>query len=200
MGVFLPRLSYLVYSTARDKAEGNGPSRPCADGGDGGVEVDEEEEVREYRVKCLNNLAAAQLKLEQYEEALSTSRDVLTLEQNNVKALFRTGKVRRDFKGLGGGWWGEGTREAHPESCLKRIFSALLLTVDLLIFFLLAPFRQGRIQRGHGGSEKGLETGAYHQGEIVWRVGGTTLTTIIPKRPIVLPNKHRLKVSLWPQT
>lgn len=101
MGVFLPRLSYLVYSTARDKAEGNGPSRLCADGGDGGVEVDEEEEVREYRVKCLNNLAAAQLKLEQYEEALSTSRDVLTLEQNNVKALFRTGKVRRDFEGWG---------------------------------------------------------------------------------------------------
>lgn len=60
------------------------------------MKVDEEEEVREYRVKCLNNLAAAQLKLEQYEEALSTSRDVLTLEQNNVKALFRTGKVRME--------------------------------------------------------------------------------------------------------
>lgn len=72
----------------------------CADGGDDNVKVDEEEEVREYRVKCLNNLAAAQLKLEQYEEALSTSRDVLTLEQNNVKALFRTGKVRRDFDGV----------------------------------------------------------------------------------------------------
>lgn len=65
----------------------------CTDGDDG-VKVDEEEEVREYRVKCLNNLAAAQLKLEQYEEALSTSQDVLTLEQNNVKALYRTGKVR----------------------------------------------------------------------------------------------------------
>lgn len=72
----------------------------CTDGGDDTVKVDEEEEVREYRVKCLNNLAAAQLKLEQYEEALSTSRDVLTLEQNNVKALFRTGKVRMDFAGL----------------------------------------------------------------------------------------------------
>eukprot|EP00066_Takifugu_rubripes_P004037 XP_003967095.1 PREDICTED: peptidyl-prolyl cis-trans isomerase FKBP8-like [Takifugu rubripes] len=66
------------------------------DGGDDGVKVDEEEEVREYRVKCLNNLAAAQLKLEQYEEALGTSRDVLTLEQNNVKALFRTGKLLSD--------------------------------------------------------------------------------------------------------
>lgn len=58
--------------------------------------MDEEEEVREYRVKCLNNLAAAQLKLELHEEALSSSRDVLTLEQNNVKALFRTGKVRME--------------------------------------------------------------------------------------------------------
>lgn len=65
----------------------------CADGSDGGVKA-EEEEVQDYRVKCLNNLAAAQLKLEQFEEALHTSRDVLTLEPNNVKALFRSGKVR----------------------------------------------------------------------------------------------------------
>lgn len=70
---------------------------PClsADGDKGGVET-EEEEVHHYRVKCLNNLATAQLKLEQYDEALHTSRDVLTLEPNNVKALFRSGKVR-DF-------------------------------------------------------------------------------------------------------
>lgn len=54
----------------------------------------EEEEVKDYRVKCLNNLATAQFKLEQYDEALHTSRDVLTLEPNNVKALFRAGKVR----------------------------------------------------------------------------------------------------------
>uniref|UniRef100_A0A8C4ESB7 peptidylprolyl isomerase n=1 Tax=Dicentrarchus labrax TaxID=13489 RepID=A0A8C4ESB7_DICLA len=56
----------------------------------------EEEEVQDYRVKCLNNLAAAQLKLEQYDEALHTSRDVLTLEPNNVKALFRAGKLLSD--------------------------------------------------------------------------------------------------------
>lgn len=54
----------------------------------------EEEEVQDYRVKCLNNLAAAQLKLEQYDDALHTSRDVLSLDPQNVKALFRTGKVR----------------------------------------------------------------------------------------------------------
>ncbi|KAJ3596440.1 hypothetical protein NHX12_002847 [Muraenolepis orangiensis] len=42
---------------------------------------------------CLNNMAAAQLKLEQYSEALHTSRDVLCLDPDNVKALFRTGKI-----------------------------------------------------------------------------------------------------------
>ncbi|KAM9352080.1 FKBP prolyl isomerase 16 [Symphorus nematophorus] len=65
------------------------------DGSDDGVKA-EEEEVQDYRVKCLNNLAAAQLKLEQYDDALHTSRDVLTLEPNNVKALFRTGKLLSD--------------------------------------------------------------------------------------------------------
>uniref|UniRef100_A0A8C7GZ26 FKBP prolyl isomerase 16 n=3 Tax=Oncorhynchus kisutch TaxID=8019 RepID=A0A8C7GZ26_ONCKI len=56
----------------------------------------EEEEVQDYRVKCLNNLAAAQLKLEQYDDALHTSRDVLSLDPQNVKALFRTGKLLSD--------------------------------------------------------------------------------------------------------
>uniref|UniRef100_A0A8B9K4U9 peptidylprolyl isomerase n=1 Tax=Astyanax mexicanus TaxID=7994 RepID=A0A8B9K4U9_ASTMX len=57
---------------------------------------EEEEEVNDYRVKCLNNLAAAQLKLEQYSEALHTSQDVLFLDPNNVKALFRKGKLLSD--------------------------------------------------------------------------------------------------------
>ncbi|XP_024235293.1 peptidyl-prolyl cis-trans isomerase FKBP8 [Oncorhynchus tshawytscha] len=64
---------------------------------DGGSAVLEEgEEVQDYRVKCLNNLAAAQLKLEQYDDALHTSRDVLSLDPQNVKALFRTGKLLSD--------------------------------------------------------------------------------------------------------
>lgn len=54
---------------------------------------EEEEEVNDYRVKCLNNLAASQLKLGQFDEALHTSRDVLFLDPQNVKALFRKGKV-----------------------------------------------------------------------------------------------------------
>ncbi|KAL7878937.1 hypothetical protein AOLI_G00099110 [Acnodon oligacanthus] len=58
--------------------------------------LEEEEEVNDYRVKCLNNLAAAQLKLEQYSEALHTSQDVLFLDPNNVKALFRKGKLLSD--------------------------------------------------------------------------------------------------------
>nr|XP_040024053.1 peptidyl-prolyl cis-trans isomerase FKBP8-like [Gasterosteus aculeatus aculeatus] len=67
-------------------------------GRDGGEKVEEEEEeVRDYRVKCLNNLATAQLKLERYDEALHTSRDVLTLEPNNVKSLFRLGKLQSDM-------------------------------------------------------------------------------------------------------
>ncbi|XP_070406487.1 FKBP prolyl isomerase 16 isoform X1 [Nothobranchius furzeri] len=65
------------------------------DGSDAGMKA-EEEEVQEYRVKCLNNLATTQIKLEQFDEALKTSRDVLTLESNNVKALFRTGKLLSD--------------------------------------------------------------------------------------------------------
>ncbi|XP_037621913.1 FKBP prolyl isomerase 16 [Sebastes umbrosus] len=66
------------------------------DGGDGSVKT-EAEEVWDYRVKCLNNLATAQFKLEQYGEALHTSRDVLLLEPNNVKSLFRTGKLLSDM-------------------------------------------------------------------------------------------------------
>ncbi|XP_054631325.1 FKBP prolyl isomerase 16 [Dunckerocampus dactyliophorus] len=67
------------------------------DTSDGGVK-EEEQEVHDYRVKCLNNLATTQLKLEQYNEALSTSRDVLALDSNNVKALFRAGKILSDMR------------------------------------------------------------------------------------------------------
>ncbi|XP_018619414.1 FKBP prolyl isomerase 16 [Scleropages formosus] len=63
---------------------------------EGDVFVEEEEEVQEYRVKCLNNLAAVQLKMEQFDEALHTSKDVLLLDPLNVKALFRKGKLLSD--------------------------------------------------------------------------------------------------------
>lgn len=83
-------LAARAYRIALDVLTTRSPATP--DGGAGSAEA-EAEEVRDYRVKCLNNLAAAQLKLEQFAEALQTSRDVLTLEPNNVKALFRAGKL-----------------------------------------------------------------------------------------------------------
>ncbi|XP_061533779.1 FKBP prolyl isomerase 16 isoform X2 [Phycodurus eques] len=69
----------------------------CGSRDAGHGEKGEEQEVRDYRVKCLNNLAAAQLKLEQYNEALHASRDVLALDPNNVKALYRAGKILSDL-------------------------------------------------------------------------------------------------------
>lgn len=46
------------------------------------------------RLKALNNLAMAQLKLQSYEPALTSVEAVLKCQPNNVKALFRKGKVR----------------------------------------------------------------------------------------------------------
>ncbi|XP_051916595.1 peptidyl-prolyl cis-trans isomerase FKBP8-like isoform X1 [Hippocampus zosterae] len=63
-------------------------------GGDAGEE--DEREVRHYRVKCLNNLAAALLKLERRREALLASREALAIEPDNVKALYRAGKILSD--------------------------------------------------------------------------------------------------------
>uniref|UniRef100_A0A3B3QFA2 peptidylprolyl isomerase n=1 Tax=Paramormyrops kingsleyae TaxID=1676925 RepID=A0A3B3QFA2_9TELE len=68
---------------------------------DSALETEMEEEVRGYHIKCLNNLATAQLKMEQFDEALSTSRDVLALDPLNVKALFRMGKLLSDKGELG---------------------------------------------------------------------------------------------------
>lgn len=46
------------------------------------------------KVKCLNNLAASQLKLDHYEAALKSCNLVLEHQPGNIKALFRKGKVR----------------------------------------------------------------------------------------------------------
>ena len=54
------------------------------------------------KVKCLNNLAASQLKLDHYEAALKSCNLVLEHQPGNIKALFRKGKVR------------PGTRQALP--------------------------------------------------------------------------------------
>ena len=47
----------------------------------------------EERLKALNNMAAAQIKLTAYDAALASVRYVLDCEPDNVKALFRKGKV-----------------------------------------------------------------------------------------------------------
>lgn len=142
--------------------------------------------MQDYRVKCLNNLATAQLKLEQFDEALHTSRDVLTLEPNNVKALFRMGKVRV----LPVVHLVSPLIFINPEMIItkRRIWStwdfkiaSILLLLYLCVFWFMrpqhcshctfsdqsAPVRQGRIQRGHGSAKKGLEAGASHQGEFM---------------------------------
>ncbi|NXR11524.1 FKBP8 isomerase, partial [Semnornis frantzii] len=54
---------------------------------------EEEAELLDVKVKCLNNLAASQLKLDHYEAALKSCNQVLEHQPENIKALFRKGKV-----------------------------------------------------------------------------------------------------------
>uniref|UniRef100_A0A8C5QIC3 peptidylprolyl isomerase n=1 Tax=Leptobrachium leishanense TaxID=445787 RepID=A0A8C5QIC3_9ANUR len=57
---------------------------------------EEEEEIRELRIKCLNNLAATQLKLHHFDDVINSCNAVLEMEANNAKALYRKGKVLSD--------------------------------------------------------------------------------------------------------
>lgn len=57
------------------------------------ISPQEEEELLDVKVKCLNNMAAAQLKLDHYEAALRSCVSVLAHQPDNIKALFRQGKV-----------------------------------------------------------------------------------------------------------
>ncbi|XP_074405121.1 peptidyl-prolyl cis-trans isomerase FKBP8-like isoform X5 [Zonotrichia albicollis] len=54
---------------------------------------EEEEELREQRVKCLNNCAAAELKLGRAEEALAACEAALRICPDNGRALLRRGQV-----------------------------------------------------------------------------------------------------------
>ncbi|NXU04141.1 FKBP8 isomerase, partial [Buphagus erythrorhynchus] len=63
-------------------------TRPAAPPG-----PEEEEELREQRVKCLNNCAAAELKLGRAEEALAACEAALRISPDNTRALLRRGQV-----------------------------------------------------------------------------------------------------------
>uniref|UniRef100_A0A8C5IAN5 FKBP8 isomerase n=1 Tax=Junco hyemalis TaxID=40217 RepID=A0A8C5IAN5_JUNHY len=54
---------------------------------------EEEEELREQRVKCLNNCAAAELKLGRAEEALAACETALRICPDNGRALLRRGQL-----------------------------------------------------------------------------------------------------------
>ncbi|XP_015493916.1 peptidyl-prolyl cis-trans isomerase FKBP8-like [Parus major] len=54
---------------------------------------EEEEELREQRVKCLNNCAAAELKLGRAEEALAACEAALRIDPDNGRALLRRGQL-----------------------------------------------------------------------------------------------------------
>ncbi|KAK9409122.1 peptidyl-prolyl cis-trans isomerase FKBP8 [Crotalus adamanteus] len=55
--------------------------------------AEEEAELVEVKIKCLNNLAASHLKLDHFEAALRSCNQVLEQQPDNIKALFRKGKV-----------------------------------------------------------------------------------------------------------
>ncbi|XP_037530702.1 peptidyl-prolyl cis-trans isomerase FKBP8 [Nematolebias whitei] len=57
------------------------------------ISPEEETELLDVKVKCLNNMAASQLKLDHYDAALKSCVSVLAHEPDNIKALFRMGKV-----------------------------------------------------------------------------------------------------------
>lgn len=56
---------------------------------------DQLQELLETRVKVYNNLAAAQMKISAFDVALLSVDNVLRCQPENVKALFRKGKVCR---------------------------------------------------------------------------------------------------------
>ncbi|XP_058495430.1 peptidyl-prolyl cis-trans isomerase FKBP8 isoform X1 [Solea solea] len=57
------------------------------------ISPEEENELMDVKVKCLNNMAACQLKLDHHDAALKSCVSVLAHQPENVKALFRMGKV-----------------------------------------------------------------------------------------------------------
>ncbi|KAM8890620.1 peptidyl-prolyl cis-trans isomerase FKBP8 isoform 1-T3 [Synchiropus picturatus] len=59
------------------------------------VDISPEEEsiLMDVKVKCLNNMAASQLKLEHHDAVLKSCTAALALQPENIKAMYRMGKV-----------------------------------------------------------------------------------------------------------
>ncbi|CAN9500531.1 unnamed protein product [Ophioblennius macclurei] len=57
------------------------------------ITPEEENELMDVKVKCLNNMAASQLKLDHHDAALKSCVSALAHQPENIKALFRMGKV-----------------------------------------------------------------------------------------------------------
>ncbi|CAL8253866.1 unnamed protein product [Merluccius merluccius] len=57
------------------------------------ITTEEESELLDVKVKCLNNMAASQLRLDHYDAALKSCVAALAHQPDNIKALFRMGKV-----------------------------------------------------------------------------------------------------------
>lgn len=57
------------------------------------ISAEEENELLDVKVKCLNNKAASLLKLDHYDAAHKSCALALEHQPDNVKALFRMGKV-----------------------------------------------------------------------------------------------------------
>lgn len=95
------------------------------------ISQQEEEELLDMKVKCLNNMAAAQLKLDHYEAALRSCVSVLAHQPDNVKALFRKGKV---------GFLGSDAYHFHSPSLNSNALPVFGHSESEL-FSLLVPFR-----------------------------------------------------------
>lgn len=58
------------------------------------ISSEEEDELMDVKVKCLNNMAASQLKLDHHDAAFKSCVAALAHQPDNIKALFRMGKVK----------------------------------------------------------------------------------------------------------
>uniref|UniRef100_A0A3B4ALU6 Uncharacterized protein n=1 Tax=Periophthalmus magnuspinnatus TaxID=409849 RepID=A0A3B4ALU6_9GOBI len=85
----------LTTQKEQDEHESPLDSSPAEEWQDVLVDIttEEENELVDVKVKCLNNMAAAQLKLDHYDAALKSCISALSHQPDNVKALFRMGKV-----------------------------------------------------------------------------------------------------------